>query len=152
MFIEWICEWLGNTTLQLRMTTLSGASLIAQLVKNPPANQETLVRFLGQDNPRRRNSLPAPVFLDFPCGSAGKESACNVGDLGLIPGLGRYPGEGTGYPLQYSGLEDSTDCIVHGVAKSQTRLSGFHFHFSLSLVLPASLIWEEQRWLFPFYR
>ena len=56
----------------------------------------------------------------FPCGSAGKESACNVGDLGSIPGLGRSPGEGKGYPLQYSGLENSMDYIVHGVAKSQT--------------------------------
>ena len=65
--------------------------------------------------------------MDFPCGSAGKESACNSGDLGLIPGLGRSPGEGKGYPLQYSGLENSMDCIVHGVAKSWTRLSDFHF-------------------------
>ena len=65
--------------------------------------------------------------LCFSCGSAGKESACNAGDLGLIPGLGRSPGEGKGYPLQYSGLENSMDCIVHGVAKSQTRLSDFHF-------------------------
>ena len=48
----------------------------------------------------------------FPCGSAGKESAYNVGDLGLIPGLGRSPGEGKGDPLQYSGLENSMDCIV----------------------------------------
>ena len=56
--------------------------------------------------------------MGFPCGSAGKESACNVGDLGLIPGLGRAPGEGKGYPLQYSGLENSMDCIVHGVAES----------------------------------
>ena len=56
--------------------------------------------------------------LGFPCGLAGKESACNVGDLGFIPGLGRFPGEGKGYPLQYSGLENSMDCIVHGVAKS----------------------------------
>ena len=63
----------------------------------------------------------------FPCGSAGKESACNVGDLGLIPGSGRSPGEGKGYPLQYFGLENSMDCIVHGVAKSWTRLSNFHF-------------------------
>ena len=55
---------------------------------------------------------------DFPCGSAGKESACNVGDLRLIPGLGRSPGEGKGYPLQYSGLENSMDSVVHGVAKS----------------------------------
>ena len=49
--------------------------------------------------------------------------ASNVGDLGLIPGLGRSPGEGKGYPLQYSGLENSMDCIVQGVAKSRTRLS-----------------------------
>jgi len=61
----------------------------------------------------------------FPCGSAGKESTCNAGDQGLIPGLGRSPGEGKGYPLQYSGLENSVDCTVHGVAKSQTRLSDF---------------------------
>ena len=51
------------------------------------------------------------VEIGFPCGSAGKESACNVGDLGLIPGLGRSPGERKGYPLWYSGLENSTDCI-----------------------------------------
>ena len=68
-----------------------------------------------------------PVFLGFPCGSAGKESACDSGDLGLTPGLGRAPGEGIGYPLQYSGLEKSMDCILHGVAKSQTRLNKFHF-------------------------
>ena len=61
-----------------------------------------------------------------PGGTAGKESTCNVGDLGLIPGLGRSPGEGKGYPLQYSGLENSMDCIVHGVTKSWTRLSDFH--------------------------
>ena len=72
---------------------------------------------------------PLQPSLGFPCGSAGKESACNVGDLGLISKLGRSPGEGKGYPLQYSGLEKSMDCIVHGVAKSQTRLSDFHFHF-----------------------
>ena len=56
-------------------------------------------------------------------GSDGKESACNAGDLGSIPGLGRSAGEGNGYSLQYSGLENSMDCIVHGVAKSRTRLS-----------------------------
>ena len=69
--------------------------------------------------------------MDFPGGSVGKESACNVGDLGLIPGLGRSPGEGNSYTLQYSGLENSMDMdyIVHGVAKSRTRLSDFNFHF-----------------------
>ena len=105
----------------------SWASLIAQLVKNLPAMQETLVQFLGQEDPWRRDRLPTPVFLDFPCGSTGKESACNKGDLGCIPGLGRSPGERKGYPLRYSGLENSMDCIGHGVAKSQTRLSNFHF-------------------------
>ena len=60
-------------------------------------------------------------------GSAGKESPWNAGDLGLIPGLGRSPGEGKGYALQCSGLENSMDCIVHGVAKSGTWLSEFHF-------------------------
>ena len=77
----------------------------------------------------RRDRLPTPVFLSSPCDSAGKESACNAGDLGLILGLRRSPGEGKGYSLQYSGLENSMDCIVHGVTKSQTRLSDFHFHF-----------------------
>ena len=67
--------------------------------------------------------LPTPVFLGFACGSAGKESTCNVGDLGSIPGLGRSPGEGKGYPLQYSGLENTMDRIVRGVAKSRTRLN-----------------------------
>ena len=62
---------------------------------------------------RRKERLPTPVFLGFPGDSAGKESACNVGDLGLIPGLGRAPGEGKGYPLQYSGLENSMDPWGH---------------------------------------
>ena len=56
----------------------------------------------------------------FPGGSAGKETACNARDLGLTPGLGRCPGKGNSYPLQYSGLENSMDCIVHGAAKSWT--------------------------------
>ena len=86
---------------------------VAQLVKNLPATQETLVRFLEDLLPLipgrsvgticwRRDRLPTPVFLVFPGGSAGKESACNVGDPCSIPGLGRSAGEGIGYPLQYS--------------------------------------------------
>ena len=71
--------------------------------------------------------------MGFPCGSAGKESASNEGDLGLISGLGRSPGEGKGYPLQYSGLENSMDRTVHRDAKSRTRLSDFHFQFRLSI-------------------
>ena len=79
----------------------------------------------------RRDRLPSPVF--FPCGSAGKESACNVGDLGLIPGLGRSPGEGIGYPFQYSALENSMDCIVYGIAESQTQSTDIPFHFPQTL-------------------
>ena len=68
--------------------------------------------------------------MGFPDSSVGKESACNAGDLGTIPGLGRPPGEGRGYPLQYSGLENAMGCIAHEVAKSWTWLSDFHFHFN----------------------
>ena len=70
-----------------------------------------------------------------PDSSVGKESACNVGYLGLVLELGRSPGEGKGYPLQYSGLENSMDCIVHGIAKSRTRLSHLHFTFRKNIVL-----------------
>ena len=74
--------------------------------------------------------LALPVGL---CIAAGKESACNVGDLGSIPGLGRSPGEGNSYPLQDSGLENSTDCIVHRVTKSRTQLRNFHiFIYTMS--------------------
>ena len=77
--------------------------------------------------PWRMDRLPTPVSLGFPCGSAGKESACNAGDLGSIPGLGRCPRGAKGYPLLYSGLENPMDCTVHGVTKSRTRLNDFHF-------------------------
>ena len=77
------------------------------------------------------------------CGSAGKESAHNAGDMDLIPGLGRYPGEGKGYPLQYSGLENSMDCIVREVAESDTTE-----RLSLTPLTPVILthpnIWEPQ--------
>ena len=69
--------------------------------------------------------------MGFPCGSAGKESACNGEDLGSTPALRRAPGEGKGYRLQYSGLENSMDCIVQGVPKSQTKLSDFHFAYNI---------------------
>ena len=81
------------------------------------------------------------VFLDFSSGSAGKESTCGAGDLGLIPGLGRSPGEGKGHSLQYSGLENSTDCIVRGVAKSRTQLRDVHFT-SLHITNKSPSIWE----------
>ena len=67
--------------------------------------------------------------MGFPGSSAGKESACNSGDSSSIPGLGRSPGKGNGYPLQYSGLENSMDYIVHGAPKSQTCWSNFNFQY-----------------------
>ena len=112
------------------------ASLIAQLVKNLPANAGNpgLIPGSGR-SPGEGIWLPTSVFLGFPCGSAGKESVC--GSETWIRSLGweDSPGEGKGYPLQYSGLENSMDCIVHGVPKSQTRLSNFHFHFQRNYFL-----------------
>ena len=67
----------------------------------------SILKFIHIKAQINNTRLSMPLFLGFPCGSAGKESACNVGDLRLIPGLGRSPGEGKGYPLQYSGLENS---------------------------------------------
>ena len=74
-----------------------------------------------------KEQILGDTYIRLPGGSAGKESTCNVGDLGSTPRLGKSPGGGKSYPLQYSGLENSMNCIVHGVAKSQTRLSNFHF-------------------------
>ena len=83
----------------------------------------------GKISCSRDNQRPqcGEISLSLSILSAGKESACNARDLGLIPGLGRSPAEGKSYPLQYPGLENSMDCIGHGVAKSQTWLSDFHF-------------------------
>ena len=126
------------------------ASLIAQLVKKKICLQCRRPQFhswIGKI-PWRKDRLPTPVFLGFPGDSDGKESACNVGNLGLIPGLGRSPGGGRGNPRQYSCLEN-----LHGqrslkgyspwVAKSQTRLSdqALKFYFeSFVLQLKASLV------------
>ena len=82
--------------------------------------------------------------------SAGKEPACNVGDPGSIPRLGRSPGEGNSYPLQYSGLENSMDCIVHGVANSQTQLSDFHFIIDFGQLIRA-ICWGGKVNLNPYY-
>ena len=78
-----------------------GTSLVAQTVKNPPAVQETWFDSWVRKIPWRRDRLPTPLFLGFPCNSSGKEYACDVGDVGLILGMRRSP-EGKGYPLQYS--------------------------------------------------
>ena len=111
----------------------------------------------GQEISRRlwkRGSRQRSIHLlsGFPGGSANEESACSVEELGLIPGLGRSLGEGIGYPLQYSGLENFMDCIVHGVTKSQTQLSDFHFTphyfadkglYSQSYHFSSSHVWME---------
>ena len=73
------------------------------------------------------------MTMAFPDSSVGKESTCNAGDPSSMPELGRSPGKGIGYPLQYSGLENAMDCMVHGVSKSRTRLSDFHFHITMIL-------------------
>ena len=80
---------------------------VKKKVKNPPAMQETLVWFLGWEDPWRRDRLPIPVFLGFPGGSDSKESACDIGDLGWIPGLARSPGGGV---------------TVHGVTESTQHI------------------------------
>ena len=84
--------------------------------------------------------LPTQVSLGFPCDSAGKESTYNARNLGSMPGLGKSPGERKGYPLQYSGLENSMDCIVRGIEKEldttdQLSLSLFTFtHLNVTLM------------------
>ena len=84
--------------------------------------------------------------MGFPGGSAGKECVCNAGDVGSIRGLGRSAGEGKGYPFQCSGLENSMDCIVHGVTKSRTRVSDFHFtHFAMASKVYYSPFLEQRQ-------
>ena len=104
------------------------ASLVAQLVKNPPAMQETRFDSWVGKIPWRHDRLSTPELLDFPGGSTGKESACNAGDLGSIPGLGRSLEGRHGNPLQYSCLENPMDrgarqVTVHVVTESRTQLS-----------------------------
>ena len=112
-----------------------GASLVAQLVKNLPAMQETPIRFLGQEIHWRRERLPTPLFFGLPWWLRRWRIHKQCERPGFDPGLERSPGEEKGYPLQYSGLENSIDrgawqAIAHGVAKSRTWLSDFHFSLS----------------------
>ena len=114
---------------------LSSCALVCDVFSCP---KPTAAEYLEYLEILRKYYSPAPS-KGFPDGSAGKESACNAGDLDSIPELGRSPGEGKGYPLQHSGLEKSMDCVVHGVAKSRTGLSDFHSflqtHVLISLFL-----------------
>ena len=118
--------WLSSyfRTNYLKGFPVSSAGKESTCNAGDPGSIPGLRRSAGED-------LPTPVFLGFPWGSAGKEYTCNAGDLGLIPSLGRSPGKGKGYPLQYSGLENSMNCIVHGVLK---------FWFWWNTTFPSSFI------------
>ena len=131
---------LKNWCFRIVLETLdSWASLIAQLVENPLAMQETPVRFLGREDPLEKGYA---THSSIPCDSAGKESTCNAGDLGSIVGLGRSPGEGKGHPLQYSGLENSMNCIVHGVTKVGHDWATFtSLHYGSSSIGP---LWDRK--------
>ena len=105
-------------------------SLVQSLVRELRSHK--LCSIAKEKKKKRSGDLP-PYLMGFLGVSDGKESSCNVGDLGSIPGLGRFPGEGNDYPLQYSGLENSMDrgawwATVHGIAKNWTQLNNFHFH------------------------
>ena len=105
-----------------------------------------VIRIPGPSMPRRIlqsvwSNKHLLMTLCIPGGSAGKASTCNAGDLGLIPGLGRSAEEGKSYPLQYSGLENSMDCTVHGAAKSRTRLRDFHSLTHLNFDLENKYLW-----------
>ena len=109
---------------------LGNGHLVARLVKNLSAMQETPVRFLGREDPLEKGETTHSVFLGFPGGSAGKGSACDAGDPGSIPGLGRSPGEGHGYPPtpvflpgESHGQRSLMGYSLYGVVKSWTPLS-----------------------------
>ena len=122
----WWLKYLGR---KFRGALIPRAYQVAQLLKDPPAVQKTLVWFLGWEDPLEKDRLPIPVFLGFPNGSDGKESSCNAGDLSLIRGLDRSPGGGHGSPLQNSCLENPHEqrnlagAVAHGLAKNRIWLS-----------------------------
>ena len=120
-----IISWRPVLFIRCRGTGIWRKCLITQLVKNSPAMKETQFNSWVVKIPWRRNRLPTLVFLGLPCGPAGKEFTRNVRDWGLIRGLRRCPGEGKGYPLQYSGLENSW--TVQSVGSQRVR-GDFHFH------------------------
>ena len=97
-------------------------------------------------NPWRRDRLPTPVFMGYVVAQLIKNPTCNAGDLGSISRLGRTPGGGKGYPLEYSGLEKSMDCIVHGVAKSWTWLSNCHSLTHSNVIASTCMENQEMLW------
>ena len=119
---------------------------MAQLVKNPPAMQETPVQFLGWED-----RLPITVFMGFSGGSDGKKSACNAGDLGSVPGLGRSPGEGIGYPLQYLWTSLVAQMVKNLPAMKETWIQSLGWEDPLekgtathSSILACRIPWTEE--------
>ena len=136
---EWVshlCTMLDWSSRQKDKTEFKDCGVFSSVIPMILDYERSVMSGIGRQisGSQKRNWLvrTSVKVRGFPGGLADKESACNAGDLGLIPGLGSSPGEGNGYPLQYSGLENSVDCIVHGVAESWTWLSDFHFHFCSS--------------------
>ena len=118
-----------RSTIQCLAPQLKFPDLAARLPFAP--GKERNPALTNQQTPRITSLFCSLQSMGFPDSSVGKESTCKAGDPGSIPVSGRSTGEGIGYPLQYSGLENSMDCIVHGVTKIQTQLNDFHFHCGL---------------------
>ena len=125
-FMHWRRKWQPSPVFLLGESQDGGAWWAAFY---GVTQNQTWLKWLSSSSSISSFLLPTPVFSGFPCDSAGEESICNVGVLGLIPGLGRSHGERKGYPIPYSGLENSMDYIVHGVTNSPTRLRDFLVHF-----------------------
>ena len=126
MFLAWRDFIPSETNCPINRKLKCNVNVIAQVVEIHLQCRKHQFNSWVRKNPWRRDRLPTPVFMVFVVAQLMKNPTCNAGDLGSISGLGRTPGEGKGYPLEYSGLENSMDCIVHGVAKSWTRLSNCH--------------------------
>ena len=147
LFLSCLTIWLASSNppgLSLHTTSLRGQPCpTLQMTDSPIILSSSPLLFLHSTYHHLYTYLVF-VSLPHPCGSAGNESACNVGDLGSIPGLGRSPGEGEGYPLQYSGLENSMDCTVHRVPKiwMTERLLLFPLNCELLEVVTMSVLFS----------
>ena len=116
-----LCIFLKHLNRLVYSHWLQEQSGVAQLVKNLPAVQETPVQFLNWEDPLEKGWATHSSILGLPSWLSWQRTTCNARDLCLIPRLGRSPGEAKGYPLQYSGLENSNDCIVHGGHKESDK-------------------------------
>ena len=133
LYTEYIMQNSGLDEAQVESRLLGEISITSDMQMTPSLWHKAKITEEPPDE-SERGECKSWLKTQLNCGSAGKESACNAGDLGSIPDLGRFPGEGNSYPLQYSGLENSMVYIVHVVATCQTQLSSFHLHFQFSSV------------------